>query len=528
MEHSRFLPGFELTRAHVGPRASARASVAAALFTCLFAPLAHAFDHADVTAKARQLADKPYEAPPPVPEILRRPNLNYDQHRDVRFKTDRSLFRTKNGSFEVQLFHPGFVYEYGVTINLIEGGKVTTLPFKTDLFDYGKNTFADKIPSDLGYAGFRIHAPINRKDYLDEVIAFAGASYFRAVSKGTVYGLSARGLAIDTGLPSGEEFPVFREFWLEQPAPKSKTMTIHALLDSPRVTGAYTFVVEPGKVTKVDVTATLFQREKVKELGIAPLTSMFFYGGNTLRPKWEWRPEVHDSDGLFMINGNGERLWRPLSNESRLRLVSFYLENPKGFGLLQRDRDFRSYEDLETHMEMRPNAWVIPKGQWGKGYIKLTEIPTHSEYNDNIVAYWVPEKTPDVKQPLNVEYRIEWGTEQPSVPTLAHATDTRVGYDFDYDQNKPKNRRVIIEFDGDALRKLPEDAPVEADVTVGKGGELIEKHVTYNRVTKGRRISFALNTEKDKPVELRAFLKLKDQALSETWTYLLEPSPPEK
>ncbi|MGF1545910.1 MAG: glucan biosynthesis protein [Thiotrichales bacterium] len=507
--------------------AFARTLTLALALTAVSIESAVAFEFSDVEAKAKALAAQPYNAPKPVPEFLRRPNFNYDQHRDIRFIREKSLWRGTSSNFEAQLFHPGFVYEYGVDLNLVDGKETRALTLDPTLFNYGKNNIGDKLPSDLGYAGFRLHFPIKSRQYFDEVVTFAGASYFRAVSRDTLYGLSARGLAVDTGLPSGEEFPIFREFWLKQPTPQSKSARIYALLDGPRVTGAYEFNINPGKTTATHVKAAIFQREKVKELGIAPLTSMFYYGENTRRPHGEWRPEVHDSDGLFLINGNGERIWRPLSNEARLRLISFSLENPRGFGLFQRDRDFASYEDLETHMEQRPNAWVVPVGDWGKGYVKLTEIPTNSEYNDNIVAYWVPETTPEPGTPLRVEYRIDWSSELPAIEPKALVHATRTGFDFD-DAGKPKNRRVLVDFVGDQLKRLGPDAKIEPDITIGAGGELIEKHLTWNKVTQGWRLSFALNTEKDKPVELRAFLKSQGTTLSETWTYLLEPPPLEK
>ena len=83
----------------------------------------------------------------------------------------------------------------------------------------------------------------------------------RASARDQVFGLSARGLAIDTAESWGEEFPWFREFWLVTPAPNAKELTIYALLDSPRVTGAYRFAVEPGEQTRVDVECRLFLRE---------------------------------------------------------------------------------------------------------------------------------------------------------------------------------------------------------------------------------------------------------------------------
>src|SRR5258706_14133524 len=332
------------------------------------------FDY--VAELARKAAAEPFKAPAPVPDFLIQ--IGYDDYRDIRFDTAQSLWKD-GGRFQAQLIHPGLYYQYAVAINVVDARGIKRVPFSPKLFTYGRNKFADKIPPDMGFAGFRLAYPLYKKDEYNHVIVFAGASYFRGVAKNEVLALSARGLAVDPGLASGEEFPFFREFWLERPARDARAVRVYALLDSQNVTGAYEFVVQPGDRTVVEVRLRLFERKRAKELGIAPLTSMFLYGEEKPRPPGDWRPEVHDSDGLSIALGTGEWIWRPLVNPQKLRMSYFEAENPRGFGLLQRDRNFHDYEDLETRHELRPNAWIVPGGPWGKGQIKLVEIPSPKE-----------------------------------------------------------------------------------------------------------------------------------------------------
>ena len=328
--------------------------------------------------------------------------LTYDRYRDIRFKPNEAWWRGAKLPFELAFFHQGFYFDQPVRINEVVAGRVREIKFSPDLFDFGANKIDRQKMQGLGFAGFRVHYPVNTPKYKDEVLVFLGASYFRAMGKGQVYGLSARALAVDTALISGEEFPRFVEFWIEQPAANARELTIYGLLDSKRVTGAYRFLLKPGVETVVDVKAQIFLRENVSKLGLAPLTSMFTFGENQ-RPRTEdYRPEVHDSDGLLIQSGTGEWIWRPLTNPKRLLVTSFALDNPLGFGLMQRDRDFSRYEDLEARYERRPSAWVEPKGKWGAGRVELVQIPSPDETNDNIVAYWVPDATPAYAQALRI------------------------------------------------------------------------------------------------------------------------------
>ena len=508
--------------------ASGRATLLLLLITAFFnfleptdAAANNRFSIENVADLARKLAAKPFSPPPPIPEFLRQ--ISYDDYRDIRFDTEQSLWKDTGSNFQVQFIHPGLYYTHSVAINIIDAQGIEELAFSPKLFSYGRNKFTDKIPADLGFAGFRLAYPLNKKNEYNHVIVFAGASYFRAVAKDQVFGLSARGLAIDTGLPSGEEFPTFREFWLERPALQTRAMKVYALLDSQSLAGAYEFVVRPGERTIVEVRARLFERKRVKELGIAPLTSMFLFGEEKPRPPGEWRPEVHDSDGLLMASSTGEWIWRPLVNPAKLQVNYFELDNPRGFGLLQRDRRFLSYEDLETRHELRPNAWVTPAGNWGKGQVKLVEIPSPKEINDNIVAYWIPGNLPAPGQPFEISYRIHFQSADPLDAASGRVTATRLGAG-----DKEELKRFVLDFEGGKLKSFPANAAIRAAISAGKDGQLVQQNISKNSVTGGWRLAFQVKAPKDKPLHLRAFLyhekdNLIKDTLTETWSYLLQP-----
>jgi periplasmic glucans biosynthesis protein len=283
------------------------------------------------------------------------------------------------------------------------------------------------------------------------------------------------------------------------------------------LTGAYSFTIQPGERTIVNVRARLFFRKPVKELGIAPLTSMFFFGEEKPRPPQDWRPEVHDSDGLLMHSGTGEWLWRPLGNPEKLRISYFEFDNPRGFGLLQRDRDFRNYQDLEARHELRPNAWVVPTGAWGRGTVKLVEIPSPNETNDNMVAYWLPRGLPAEGQPLDLVYRIYFDSVGPTDLVLGRVTATRIG-----SGDKEDWKRLVVDFEGGKIKTLPDSAPVKAVVTSGKNGQLVQQNVARNAVSGGWRLAFQVKPEKGKPLEIRAYLQSGKDILTETWSYQLE------
>jgi glucans biosynthesis protein len=511
---------FARTRGGSRPRSHVVVGVAIVVLVCLTvvgaAELRAPFGFENVAEVAKKLASESFKPRRAIPDFLRR--LGYDEYRDIRFDPAQSLWKGGRGNFQVQFMHPGQLYDAAVAINTLDASGVHPVSFSPKLFSYGGKIPVDKIPADLGFAGFQITYPLYTRAEYNHVLVFAGASYFRGVAKNQAFGLSVRGLALDTGLPSGEEFPFFREFWLQQPAREAHFMKLYALLDSQSVTGAYEFVVRPGERTLVDVRARLFERKRAKEIGIAPLTSMFFYGEERPRPGRDWRPEVHDSDGLLIHSGTGEWIWRPLVNPGQLGLSYFDVENPRGFGLLQRDRNFPHYEDLEARYDTRPSTWITPLDKWGQGQIKLVEIPTPREFNDNIVAYWIPKILPSVGQPIDVRYRMHFQSDDPLEPSSGRATATRVG-----SGDADGTSRIVVDFEGGKLKSLPQTAAVVATITVAKPGELIQQNVFKNAVTGGWRVAFQLKPPKDKPLEVRAFLQHGTDVITETWSYLLAP-----
>ena len=503
------------------PRARIVEFVAVALFCLWGGNVALAFDFGEVAKRAEQLAAAAYQKPSSnLPKELQ--TLSYDQYWSIRLRPDRTYWRGAKLPFELGFFPEGMYYDQPVRINEVAPDGVREIKFEPDVFDYGAVKVDPTAAKGLGFAGLDVRSAINNPDSKEQVLTFLGASYMRALGKGQVYGAYARGLAVDTGLGSGEEFPRFVEFWVERPASGAKELVINALLDSPRAAGAYRFVVKPGNETVVEVFARLYLREPVGKLGLAPVASMFFFGKNQHAASDDYRPQVHSSDGLSVVTGAGDWIWRPLVNPKRLQVSSFALTNPAGFGLMQRDRDFHQYEDLEARYDLRPSVWVEPRGQWGSGRVELVQIPVPDETNANIVAYWVPDKLPQPKEPLDFEYRLLWQREPDARPPYAWVSQTRRGKG--YARNPDNSIGFIVDFEGPALKKLAADAKVEASVSADSNGELLQQGVYRNDVTGGWRITMRVRRIDDgKPLELRGSLHNGNNPLSETWSYLLPP-----
>nr|WP_305729195.1 MULTISPECIES: glucan biosynthesis protein G [Pseudomonas] len=483
-----------------------------ALF-CLFgAGQLWAFSLDDVSAKAKELAGQKYEAPRSnLPNEFR--EMKFADYQKIRFRNEKAEWADQNTPFKLSFYHQGMHFDTPVKINEVTADSVQEIKYDPTRFDFGDVKFDPKATEQLGYAGFRVLYPINKADKQDEIMTMLGASYFRVVGKGQAYGLSARGMAIDTALPSGEEFPRFTEFWIERPKPGEKQLVIFALLDSPRATGAYRLILRPGTDTIVDVKSQMFLRDKVSKLGVAPLTSMYLFGANQPSKVLNYRRELHDSSGLSIHAGNGEWIWRPLNNPKHLSVSNFTVENPKGFGLLQRGRDFSHYEDLDDNYDKRPSAWIEPEGDWGKGTVNLVEIPTADETNDNIVAFWSPAELPEVGKPLDVSYRLHWTMDEKSLhpsdsawvkQTLRSTGDVKQS---NLIRQPDGSVAYLVDFEGPSLKALPSDAPVRSQVSVGDNAELVENSVRYNEHTKGWRLTLRMKIkDAGKPTEMRAAL----------------------
>lgn len=493
------------------------------------------FDYAWLKGRARELSQQPYKAPNAVlpPAIA---NLDYDRYQSIRYKPEHSLWADRDLRFRVQFFHPGFLFKERVRIFELVDGQAQELAYDPTMFDLRKAGVTTPLPRDLGFAGLRIQ---HHQDWANDITSFLGASYFRAVGADRQYGLSSRGLAIDMGSDKGEEFPRFTTFWLERPAANAGVLTVYALLDSPSVTGAYRVDIQPSGALTMDLDAALYPRKTIERLGIAPLTSMYLYGENDRRMATDWRPEIHDSDGLSMLNGNGEWLWRPLTNPAGVRLYSYLDKKPQGFGLMQRDRDFNHYQDDGVFYERRPSLWVLPKTSqpqgWGEGSVQLLELPAPDETYDNIVAAWTPAVKPEAGQELLYSYRLQWGTKLPFDPPLARVVATRTGIGGVVGQKRKYfSWRFTIDFQGGVLPSLVTRArqdrsvpvPVETVVTASRGKiEIVSARPQFE--IDGFRAMFDLRTTDDKldPIDLRLFLRFNGEPLSETWLYQWVPTP---
>ncbi|MBS7539836.1 OpgD/OpgG family glucan biosynthesis protein [Ancylobacter lacus] len=472
-----------------------------------------AFDSQIVRRMARDLAAKPFKAGDQAlpPELDK---LSYDDYRNIRFNADRSLWRGQGLPFEVQLLHRGFLFRDRVDISVVAEGKTQKLVYQPELFRFEHGLARPDPKLDIGFSGFRLHGPINRPDYFDEIAVFQGASYFRAVAKGQVYGASARGLSVKTGDPGGEEFPVFRAFWIERPRPDVNSIVLHALLDSPSAAAVYRFTIRPGDSTVMTVEMTVFPRSDVDQAGLASLTSMFMFGPNDRDGIDDFRPAVGDSQGLAIINGNGERVWRPLTNPSRLQLSSFVDTNIRGFGLMQRQRSFFDYQDLEARYEKRPSIWVEPIGDWGEGAVHLVEIPTKEEVHDNIVAFWRPKEPLRKGGEYNYTCRLHWTWDTPDRDPIGRFAATRVG-------GNSGKRLFVLDIDGEPVKDVALDG-LEARVSAS-GGAISNIVLQPNPDIGGLRLSFAFEPKGADVAELRANVVRGEQRLSETWIYRWTP-----
>lgn len=452
--------------------------------------------------------------------------LGYDQHRDIRFRPERALWHNQSVRFEAQFFHPGFLFRTPVSVFELANGAARPIPYDRNLFEFGQIA-APALPEGEtapGFAGFRLHYPLNSPDVFDELIVFLGGSYFRALGRNSLFGLSSRGLAVNTATANGEEFPEWRSFWLERPVPGSDQIRLYAELESPSVNGAFSFTIIPGRNTVVEVEARFFARADIERFGVAPLTSMFMFGENDRAKHDDFRPEVHDSDGLYINTGTGEWLWRPLNNPPKLRVNSYIDNRPRGFGLLQRDRDFDNYQDTEAQYHRRPSVWVEPLDDWGPGSVQLVEIPSPSEIHDNIVAYWVPRDPVMKGQERRFRYRLIWGDMPALGPDLGLVVATRsgVGGYSGTETSDTAIRKFAIDFRGGMLATLDPKTPPEATISV-TNGELTHPAIVVSLPNGDWRILFDIRKGSAENVDLRAFLKVGDRALTETWSYQWTP-----
>jgi periplasmic glucans biosynthesis protein len=468
----------------------------------------YAFAPNTVVEMARRLAANSF-SPRKIDNGSPLHQLSYDQHRDIRFNAEAGIWRNEQVPFRLEVLPAGFIYQLPVSVAVVENRTARDLASLPGMFTLGPLASKPLGNHSIPFSGFRLRTHINSRSVWDEFLVFQGASYFRAVPRGGSYGLSARGLALRTAHPAGEEFPAFTNFWVERPPANASGIVVHALLDSPSTTGAYRFSVTPGIETVMDVDVTLFPRVPLDNVGLAPLTSMFLFDESNRSRIDDFRDEVHDSDGLQVVLASGERVWRPLANPTQLQVSSFTTEAPRAFGLIQRSRKAANYHDLEANYETRPSAWIEPTSQWGAGSVQLVEIPTDNETNDNIVTFWRPKDPIPAGKPWHASYRMRWTSTPKMMPPLGRVTRTRTGPSFD-----GKRRIFVVEFIG--AGRSPDGMRIEAGTSAGKLSNMV---LQANPITKGLRASFELDPSDTNVAELRVRLVKGDRPATETWLY---------
>lgn len=468
----------------------------------------HPFDRTWLESRAKELSEKAF-VENVIPEDNPLSQLTYDDYRKIQFQRAATIWSKEDRQFRLSPLHPGFLFKTPVKLNLVVGGVSRRILYTTKIFNYDDEQAEVKETDASGYSGFRLTTPINKEDKWDEFLVFQGGTYFRALGQDNWYGLSSRGLAVNTAKPSGEEFPMFTEFWIERPKPEATSIVVHALMESRSLTGAFTFIATPGKDTVINVKSTLYPRKDIASFGIAPLTSMFLFNPMNNNQFDDSRPAVHDSDGLFMIAGNGEKIWRPLSNPRKLEVSVFKDNDIKGFGLLQRRREFAQFDDIEAHYQDRPSAWVEPIGNWGSGHVELIEIPTNAEIHDNIVAYWQQDEPMKADNEYSFNYNIYWSAEVPAEVHPGKIVTSASGKAL----GNANVRDYVIDYAADTI---PEDLTVNATSSTGKIVGVVQKVVPQ---TGQLRVIVKFQPADEDLSELRVALTKGEKQWGETWLY---------
>ncbi len=483
------------------------------------------FSFDSLKAMAQRMAGEPYAGPArPSPDIVAK--INYEAWGKIKFNMDHALFADGPGRFPVSFFHLGMFFQKAVEMHVVNAGSAREIIYDQSYYEMPEDSIAKKLPQGAGFAGLRIQE--SSDGLLDwhknDWVAFLGADYFRAIGELRQYGLSARAVALDVAVAGKpEEFPDFTKFYIDR-AETGDSLTFYALLEGPSIVGACRFLLSRGKGVTMDIDQTLFLRGDVARFGLAPLTSMYWFSETKKETGIDWRPEVHDSDGLALWMGTGERAWRPLNNPPSIITSSFTDENPRGFGLLQRDRAFDHYQD-GVFYDRRPSLWVEPKDSWGKGAVQLVEIPTDDEIHDNIVAMWVPGKAATARSEVKLSYRLYWVADEPFPTDLARCVATRLGNGGQPGQPRPKGvRKFMVEFKGPPLQALPFGVKPEAVLWASRGTfSYIFTEAVPDDVPGHWRAQFDFTVTGTEPVEMRLFLRAGEKTFSETWLYQYHP-----
>jgi periplasmic glucans biosynthesis protein len=468
------------------------------------------FDPVMVNEAARQLARRAYVPPSAaLPDPFN--GLNYETYVGIKHRPERLIWSEDSRTVLLEPLHRGYLFTTPVAISVVENGEVRRVVYDPNRYQFGRLSPPPALP-DLGFSGFRL---TTGGDQGRDIAIFQGASFFRSLAKGQNLGVMARALTLRTADARGEEFPIFRAFWVERPTVDGVTV-IHAVADSESATAAFRFTIRPNDVTIVDTEATIFARNQIDNIGFGAMQATFLFAANRRRNVDDLRPAVHEINGLQILNGRGEWIWRPVSNPEQLQISSFVDESPKGFGLIQRERDFAAFHDDDQQFQMRPSLWIEPIGEWGPGHVQLIEIPSDSEVNDNIVAYWRPRQPLTAGSETTYAYRQFWCWAPPERPALATAVGFRIGR-----AGGGRRRRMLVEFAGGFL--LQDNTPEAKMALSVTPGQLHNPRLVFNPMRKTARVAFDLDPGNEAACEIRLLLEGPHGPLTETWLYRWTP-----
>lgn len=450
---------------------------------------------ADLSRLARDMAQRPYQpsrAPLPPPFA----GLSYDAYRGIRPIPGRAGGLATGRGFVADLLPPGLYFPDPVEIEIASDDGFRKVPFTPDLFSFEPRYF-DAIPDTApgaGFSGLRLRHALNAPDVMDEVMVVQGASYFRAIGRAMAYGLSARALALGTGGPGPEEFPRFTHLRLH--AGQGDSIRMEGVIDSPALAAYLDMTLHPGGDTRMGLDITLHPRRDIDDIGVAPLTSMFLKGPMRAAVSDDFRPRVHDSDVLYIENGAGEQLWRPIANPARIETSAFVDDAPVSFGLFQSARRFDDFQDTEARYHDRPSAIVRPRGDWGRGAVMLVEIPTDTEFMDNIVAFWRPDAPLRSGGAYAFSYDLEWTVSAPDHGQPVRIVQSRSGREH----AREGVRRFVIDIAGGADDLTPDiaasdEAQIEGIALFALPGE------------RGMRLTFLMAPQDRDAVDLRVVLR---------------------
>lgn len=485
------------------------------------------FSDATVPDLARALGNRPFAGQPAndVPDPLK--NLSREAYEAIRIRPEALLWGGEAHGFAVEPLVRGFYYTDRVALFLVEDGVVRPVAYDRANYEPGSGVGAAPgavaLPeADPGFSGLRIRARFGERH--QDFAVFQGACFYRLVGQGQEFGVDGRALMLRPADPRGEEFPRWRALFVERPKAPDGPLVIHALIDSDSLAAALRLELRPGETSNAAVAAILVTRKAIDHLGLGGMQAPFLFGPHDRRGADDARAAVYAAGGLQIRNGGGEAIWRPVRNPETLQISSFLDNGPQGFGLTQRDRSPATFEDDAHRWERSPSLWVEPgdpagEGLWGEGAVTLLEIPSDSEVNENVIAYWRPKAALPAGQEVRLTYRQNWGGEPPVGP-LARVTGTRSG------RGGANPRRLfLVDFTGDVLF-TPEGAVAPLDTVLIAGpGRIVEGATRWfaHPETRTVRVAFELDPGSERACELRLALKTEGRQITETWLYRWTP-----